>query len=99
MVNTYVSLSSHERHVSLRVSCKREADGSVTVRNLYGKKKGNVWAGDKRVRCNSLLSRHMPTFLSNLLRKTHTRLKTASYQLQRLITDLSSAPTGRSARL
>lgn len=30
VVNTYVSLSSHERHVSFMVPCKEEADGEAS---------------------------------------------------------------------
>lgn len=33
VVHTYVSLSSHERHVSFIVPCKTEADGEISVRN------------------------------------------------------------------
>lgn len=35
VVCTYVSLSSHDRHVSFTVPCKTEADGGISVRNLY----------------------------------------------------------------
>lgn len=35
VVCTYVSLSSHDKHVSFTVPCKTEADGGMSVRNLY----------------------------------------------------------------
>lgn len=57
--HTYVSLSSHDRHVSFTVPCKTETDGGVSVRNLCRKKKGEVLAG--MCDMQQLAASHLPT--------------------------------------
>lgn len=93
LVTTYVSLSSHERHVSFMVPCKKRQ----MEKKVWGiaTEKGNAWVGTpyyKCVRCNSLLPATCPHFLHSLV-KACMKLKTAPYQHKRLIIthDLSSS--------
>lgn len=97
MFHTHVSLSSHERHVSFTVPCKTEADGGVSVRNLCRKKREKLWLG----RVSHVPARACCQPPSHISCNTYTKLKTAPYQLQTLITapDFPSSPTGCLVRL
>lgn len=79
VVCTYVSLSSHDRHVSFTVPCKTEADGGISVRNLYVffffkevRSAGHVGT-TIHVTFNSLPTDQLPTFPATLPHSAHAQ--------------------------